>query len=50
VSALLFGLQPADPLTLALAAVALACVGAAASYLPAVRAARVSPMAALREE
>jgi predicted permease len=50
VSSLLFGLQPADPATLALSALALASVGAAASYLPALRAAGISPMAALREE
>jgi predicted permease len=49
-SALLFGLKPHDPVTLALAAGALAAVAAAASYLPAVRAARIHPTEALREE
>ena len=49
-SALLFGLKPHDAVTLALAAGALAAVAAAASYLPAVRAARIHPTEALREE
>jgi predicted permease len=47
---LLFGLQPGDPVTLVGAIALLAAVGAAASYLPALRAARVSPTVALREE
>jgi predicted permease len=49
VNTLLFGLSPGDPLTLAISAAALAFVAACASYLPARRAARVSPMLALRE-
>jgi putative ABC transport system permease protein len=48
--ALLFGLHPADPLTLLLAVVSLAAVGGLASYLPALRASRLSPTAALRED
>ena len=47
---LLFGLQPSDPATIAIAAVGLAAVAAAASLLPAHRAATLDPVAALREE
>ena len=49
-SALLFGLHPSDPVTLAAAAVALTAVAALASYVPAVRASRLEPTVALREE
>ena len=45
---LLFGLQPNDAGTLALAAVMLAAVVGAASYLPARRASRSDPLIALR--
>jgi putative ABC transport system permease protein len=47
---MLYGLKPHDPLTLTLAIVALTLVAAVASFLPAHRAARLDPMAALREE
>jgi putative ABC transport system permease protein len=47
---MLFGLKPYDPVTLALAAASLIAVAMAASYLPARRAAKLDPMAALREE
>jgi predicted permease len=48
--ALLFGLEPWDPSTLALAAVLLGAVAIAASWLPAHRASCLAPTAALREE
>jgi ABC-type antimicrobial peptide transport system permease subunit len=47
---LLFGLRPTDPVTLAIAVAGLAAVAAAASVLPARRAASLDPVAALREE
>jgi predicted permease len=47
---ILFGLKPYDAATLVLATALLAGVTAAASYLPARRAARLEPVVALREE
>jgi ABC-type antimicrobial peptide transport system permease subunit len=47
-SSFLFGVTPTDPAAFALAACALASATLAAGYLPALRAARVEPMAALR--
>ena len=47
---MLFGLQPYDPLTLAMAIALLAVVTLVASYLPALRAAKLDPMVALRDE
>jgi hypothetical protein len=49
-SALLFGLKPYDPVTLAGAAALLAAIALLATYAPARRAARLEPMQALREE
>ena len=50
VASLLYGLQPDDPLTLFLSTAVLASVGVLAAYWPALRASRMDPVAALREE
>jgi putative ABC transport system permease protein len=47
---LLFGLKPADPLVIGLSVALLAAVALLASFFPAMRAARLEPMLALREE
>jgi len=47
-AALLFGVAPIDPLTFSLVAVSLTLVALAASYIPARRASRVSPVPAIR--
>ena len=47
---LLFGLKPYDASTLTMAVVLLAAVTLVASYLPAQRASRIEPLAAIREE
>jgi putative ABC transport system permease protein len=49
-SALLFGVTPHDPATLAAAVIGLALVAALASYVPALRASRLEPIEALRDE
>ena len=49
VSGLIYGLQPRDPATLLGAAATLALVAAFAAWLPARRAARIDPIAVLRE-
>jgi ABC-type antimicrobial peptide transport system permease subunit len=46
----LYGVEPLDPLTIALAALGLAAVVSAGALVPAARAARINPLAALREE
>jgi putative ABC transport system permease protein len=50
VAGLLFGVSATDPLTYAIVTAVLAAVAFGACYLPALRAARVSPMSALRAE
>jgi predicted permease len=48
-SALLYGVGPSDPASLAVAAALVALVAALAAFVPAARAARVDPAVALRE-
>jgi predicted permease len=50
VKSFLFGTQPNDPGTLALAAVVLLSAAVLAGYVPARRASRIDPLAALRQE
>jgi ABC-type antimicrobial peptide transport system permease subunit len=49
-SGALYGVPPRDPVSLGLAAAFLAAVALLASWMPARRAVRIDPMAALREE
>jgi ABC-type antimicrobial peptide transport system permease subunit len=46
----LYGVTPADPATIAIAAAALTAVAALAAFMPARRASLISPMSALRED
>ena len=47
---LLYGIRPADPGAMAMVSMGLLAVAGAAMAMPAVRAARVDPMVALRDE
>jgi predicted permease len=48
--AILFGLTPADPISVAVAALVMIAAGVSAAYIPARRAAQVDPIVALRTE
>jgi putative ABC transport system permease protein len=48
-AALLYAVQPSDPLALAVASITLAGIGAAAAWLPAWRASQIDPAEVLRE-
>jgi putative ABC transport system permease protein len=48
--AILFGVEPADPATILVAAALVLVMTLAGSLVPALRAVRVSPMVALRSE
>jgi len=50
ITKLLYGLSPTDPLTIVLSVLLLALVALPASLIPAMRAARLDPMQALRED
>jgi putative ABC transport system permease protein len=50
ITKLLYGLSPTDPLTIILSVLLLALVALPASLIPAIRASRLDPMKALREE
>jgi putative ABC transport system permease protein len=50
VSSLLYGIKPTDPATLAVSVLSLVVLGLGAALVPARRAARMNPLAALRED
>jgi predicted permease len=50
VQAQLFGVEPHDPMTLAVATIGVLGVACAAGYVPALRASRIDPMGALRHD
>lgn len=50
VASLLYGVSPGDPVAIAVVALGLLAAAAAAALIPALRAGRVDPVAALRAE
>jgi len=50
ISTFLFGVRPLDPLTFAVVIVLLAATAAVAAFIPALRASRVDPIVALRND
>jgi ABC-type antimicrobial peptide transport system permease subunit len=50
IAPMLFEVNPNDPLVIGAAAIVLMIVGASSSYLPALRASRVDPLIALRQD
>jgi ABC-type antimicrobial peptide transport system permease subunit len=46
----LYGVRPLDPVTIAVAMVGLGAIAAAGALVPALRAAHINPLSALREE
>jgi putative ABC transport system permease protein len=50
IEGLLFGVAPHDPVTLAVVAVLMAAIGLGACWIPALRAARIDPGIAIREQ
>mgnify|MGYP001079593031 CR=1 FL=1 len=50
IKSFLFGIQPNDPVALAVSVMVLIIAGLVAGYLPALRASRIDPMAAIRHE
>jgi ABC-type antimicrobial peptide transport system permease subunit len=50
ITSMLFGIEPADPLSALVAVLVLAAVALVAAWIPARRASRIHPMAALKYE